>query len=98
MSVRGSSMSMPSTMMLPADGSSSRLRQRSSVDLPEPDGPDDEHQLALGHLQVDALQHVQGAEMLVEAPGVDDRPTHPSEDGRIEGDDQLQCSSCGVGS
>ena len=39
MSVRGSSMSMPSTTTLPEDGSSSRLRQRSRVDLPEPDGP-----------------------------------------------------------
>src|SRR5262245_25444686 len=39
MSVRGSSMSMPSTTTLPDDGSSSRFRQRSRVDLPEPDGP-----------------------------------------------------------
>src|SRR5262249_39637951 len=39
MSVRGSSMSMPSTTTDPADGSSRRLRQRSRVDLPEPDGP-----------------------------------------------------------
>ena len=39
MSVLGSSMSMPSTTTEPDDGSSSRLRQRSKVDLPEPDGP-----------------------------------------------------------
>src|SRR5206468_4015250 len=39
MSVRGSSMLMPSTTTLPEDGSSSRLRHRSRVDLPEPDGP-----------------------------------------------------------
>ena len=39
MSVRASSMSMPSTTIEPEDGSSSRLRQRSRVDLPEPDGP-----------------------------------------------------------
>src|SRR5262245_60870697 len=39
MSVRGSSMSMPSTTTLPDEGSSSRFKHRSSVDLPEPDGP-----------------------------------------------------------
>ena len=39
MLVRASSMSMPSTMIEPDDGSSSRLRQRNRVDLPEPDGP-----------------------------------------------------------
>src|ERR1700687_2325490 len=39
MSVRGSSRSTPSTTTLPEEGSPSRLRQRSSVDLPEPDGP-----------------------------------------------------------
>src|SRR5947208_11064754 len=39
MSVRGSSMSTPSTITLPEEGSSRRLRQRSSVDLPEPEGP-----------------------------------------------------------
>ncbi len=32
-------MSMPSTRIEPEVGSSSRLQQRSSVDLPEPDGP-----------------------------------------------------------
>src|SRR6185436_12078379 len=31
--------SVPSTMTAPLEGSSSRLQQRSSVDLPEPDGP-----------------------------------------------------------
>ena len=29
--------------------------------------PDDEHQLALGHLEIDALQDMKGAEMLVDA-------------------------------
>ena len=33
---------------------------------------DDEHQLALGHHQVDALQDVKGAEMLVDAARLDD--------------------------
>ena len=39
MSVRRSSMSIPSTSTRPLLGSSNRLRQRSRVDLPEPDGP-----------------------------------------------------------
>src|SRR5688572_13427662 len=39
MSVLGSSRSTPSTTTLPDEGSSRRLRQRSSVDLPEPEGP-----------------------------------------------------------
>ena len=38
-SVSGSVMSMPSTRILPEVGSSSRLTQRSRVDLPDPDGP-----------------------------------------------------------
>src|SRR6185369_9078201 len=39
MSVRGSSKSTPSTVTLPEEGSSRRFKQRSSVDLPEPEGP-----------------------------------------------------------
>src|SRR4051812_35676626 len=39
MSVCGSSRLTPSITTLPEEGSSSRLRQRSSVDFPEPDGP-----------------------------------------------------------
>ena len=38
-SVRRSIRSVPSTVMAPLSGVSSRFRQRSSVDLPEPDGP-----------------------------------------------------------
>ena len=38
-SVSGSQMSTPSTRICPLSGSSSRLTQRSSVDLPDPDGP-----------------------------------------------------------
>jgi hypothetical protein len=33
--------------------------------------PDDEDELALGHHQIDALQHMQGAVMLVEAVRLD---------------------------
>src|SRR3954468_14428762 len=39
MSTSARVMSVPSTMTTPLVGSSSRLQQRSSVDLPEPDGP-----------------------------------------------------------
>src|SRR5215212_7503806 len=38
-STSSSQMSMPSTRIVPDVGSSSRFTQRSSVDLPEPDGP-----------------------------------------------------------
>src|SRR5947209_16893634 len=37
--VRLSIKSAPSTVMAPLSGISSRFRQRSSVDLPDPDGP-----------------------------------------------------------
>ena len=39
MSVLGSVMSVPSKVMVPLVGVSSRFRQRRKVDLPEPDGP-----------------------------------------------------------
>ena len=38
-SASGSVISSPSTKILPLVGVSSMLTQRSSVDLPEPDGP-----------------------------------------------------------
>ena len=38
-STRGSEISRPSNEMVPSSMSSSRFRQRSSVDLPEPDDP-----------------------------------------------------------
>ena len=39
MSTLGSVMTVPLKVMVPALGSSSRLRQRRKVDLPEPEGP-----------------------------------------------------------
>ena len=39
MSALGSVISVPSKVMVPAVGVSSRLRQRRKVDLPEPEGP-----------------------------------------------------------
>src|SRR5438552_6179784 len=38
--------------------------------------PDHEHQLTFGHPEIDALQDVKGAEMLVDAARVDDRVGH----------------------
>ena len=72
-STSGSVISMPSTKILPDVGSSSRLTQRSSVDLPEPDGPIDAHHLAVVDVEVDALEHLVGAEGLVEVRDVDRR-------------------------
>ena len=40
-------MSLPATKMRPSSGVSSLLRRRMKVDLPEPDGPDEEDELAL---------------------------------------------------
>ena len=59
--------STPSTRTEPALGSSSRLIVRSSVDLPEPDGPEDDDVLARVHGQVDAVQHLVRAERLLDA-------------------------------
>ena len=40
-------MSLPATKMRPCSGVSSLLSRRMKVDLPEPDGPDEEDELAL---------------------------------------------------
>ena len=45
--------------------SSSPAIIRSSVDLPQPDGPDQHAELAVGDLDVDAADHVRGTEVLV---------------------------------
>ena len=50
--------STPSTRTEPALGSSSRLIVRSSVDLPEPDGPEDDDVLPGVDGQVDPVQHL----------------------------------------
>ena len=64
---------------------------------------DHEHQLALGHLEIDALQDVKGAEMLVDAARVDDRlavaADRPSPlRSRCASETSASRSSCGVGS
>ena len=47
--------------------------QRRNVDLPEPDGPEHAHHLAARDLEVDALEHLEAAEALVDALGLDHR-------------------------
>ena len=62
MLVFGDRRSTPSTVIEPLDGSSSRLQQRRSVDLPEPDGPIIKDQLLGQDGQIDTLQDLSGAE------------------------------------
>ena len=50
--------------------------QRRKVDLPEPDGPRMHMHLAGLHLERDALQHLEAAEALVHALGLDHRRAH----------------------
>ena len=67
---------MPFMTMRPSLGISSSARQRSSVVLPEPLGPDDADHVALHHRQADARQHlVDRAEVLADLIGRDDRPS-----------------------
>ena len=67
---------MPSTMIAPELGSSSRFRQRSSVDLPEPDGPMTNTSSRSATVEIDALQDMQRAEMLVDAARFQDGTAH----------------------
>ena len=48
--------SSPSSDDLPCVASSSRMSSFMSVDLPAPDGADEEHEVALGHDQVHVLE------------------------------------------
>ena len=49
---------------------------RSTVDLPEPDGPEDDDVLALLDVEVDVEQHLVRAERLVDAAQLDDGGSH----------------------
>ena len=64
MSVARAIRSTPSTMIAPPVGSSSRLQQRSSVLLPEPDGPMMKTSSCARNAEVDAPQHLRRAEAL----------------------------------
>ena len=68
MSTSGRVMSVPSTTTEPAVGSSSRLQQRSSVDLPEPEGPMMKTSSPSRDGKVDPLQHLEGAEGFMQFP------------------------------
>lgn len=59
MSVFLAVVSTPSMKTLPLVGVSKRLMQRSRVDLPEPDGPNDGDDLPLGNFQRNILEHFQ---------------------------------------
>ena len=50
-----------------------KLIQRSSVLLPEPAGADDRDALAAAHVDVDAVQYLERAEVLVQVDDVDQR-------------------------
>ena len=63
----------PSMVMVPDSIVSSRLMARHSVDLPEPDGPSDDDDLALADAEVDVAEHVQLAEVLVDSVEHDQR-------------------------
>ena len=58
-------------MIVPEVGSSSRFTQRSSVDLPEPGRADHAHDLAVVDVEVDALEHLVVAEVLVQVADLD---------------------------
>ena len=52
---RASVTSSPSKRTVPASGASSPAMIRSSVVLPEPDGPEQRDQLAGGHVEADVV-------------------------------------------
>ena len=56
---------VPPIAISPAPISSSPAIIRSSVDLPQPDGPDQHAELAVGDRDVDAADHVRRAEVLL---------------------------------
>jgi hypothetical protein len=68
---RWSCSGMPLTTISPSWCASSRLTQRISVDLPEPDGPADDDALALHDLEVDVAQHVEIRVPLVHPDNLD---------------------------
>ena len=49
----------------------------SSVDLPQPDGPDQHDELAALDVEVDALQHLDCAEALAQAANAQRRHVDP---------------------
>ena len=67
LSTRGSEISRPSKRMTPSSISSSRLRQRSRVDLPDPDEPIRQTTSPGATREVDVVEHHAVAVRLAEA-------------------------------
>ena len=57
-------MSLASISTWPEVTSSRPAMSRSRVDLPQPDGPDEHRELAVLDVEIDAVDHVDGAERL----------------------------------
>ena len=63
--------SRPPAVTVPAVGSSKPAIIRSTVVLPEPDGPQHGEELAVGDLEVDAGDRLDGAERLAQSEQLD---------------------------
>ena len=57
---------LPSMTMSPRVRLSRPAIIRRSVDLPQPDGPDEDHELALAHVELHALDDLEGRRRLSE--------------------------------
>ena len=66
-------MSVPSKMIRPAVGSYSRRSARPTVDLPQPDSPDEPERLAAPDLERDAVDRLDVADVAVEHDAALDR-------------------------
>ena len=66
----------PSIAIVPDSMVSSRLMVRHNVDLPEPDGPSTTMTSPLVDVEVDVLEDVKVAEVLVDGLDRDHRRTH----------------------
>ena len=72
-STRGSEISRPSNSIIPSSMSSSRSRQRSSVDFPEPDEPIRQTTSPVATVSDDVVEHHAVAVRLAQAAHLDDR-------------------------
>ena len=71
-SIRSSPRSWPNSSIVPESIRSSRLQQRSRVDLPDPDEPMTHTTSWAAIVEVDASQHLEGTEGLVDTDGAQD--------------------------
>ena len=68
--------------------------QRSIVDLPEPDGPGDDHRRAAVDLEIDAVEHEVVAEALADAVELDQVPPLVRALHRRGLDRRARCTDC----